>query len=128
MNHLAKWEFEKGYTPHNAKSVYIWGQDFSSLKKAAQDERCPVAYKTVTKRIRNGWDPIEALKTPPRVKPNPLPVKIGGTLYPSLKDAVENLGSIDYWTAYRRLENGWPLEEAVTKPVNKRKSSRYHWW
>lgn len=46
--------------------VEVWGESFPSVRQAAQDSRCSVAYQTVLQRLERGWPVEKAFNEPPR--------------------------------------------------------------
>ena len=98
-------------------------KQYKSFSEMAKDYK--IKRKNLDKRIQKGWTLQEALEIPEKRKQNILSVKLyeyQGQLY-SVKQ-LEKISGISKHTLYKRLKNGWSIEEAVEIPTGIRKGNK----
>jgi hypothetical protein len=97
-------------------------------------ERYGIAYKTAHMRLRKGWSPEDAVKTPlitqragikrnvPLHKASAEMVSVSGELM-TLKSASEKAG-LAYDTVCQRIKKGWAISDALSAPPHRGKRDK----
>ncbi|MDA7785485.1 GIY-YIG nuclease family protein [Pseudomonadales bacterium] len=94
-----------------SKPIKIEGIEYPSYAAAA--DHYGVQPGTFNLRVsRLGWSPEEAAGLRPRRAYGRHQIKINGKVYKSLKSAAEDQG-IAYKTVFKRLSDGWSVEQAL---------------
>ncbi|MCR5480130.1 MAG: hypothetical protein K6F27_09785 [Ruminococcus sp.] len=82
---------------------------------------------TVRERLKDGWDLQTALETPKKEHPRHANIIVPrkdhkGNTFATSTDLAESYG-LNRRTVYKRLQNGWTLQEALETPPHKRRGS-----
>jgi len=89
--------------------INIDGEE-KSIKEWSRDTRCIVNYDTLYYRITAGWDPYEAIKTPP---PETQIITAWGEHKTIDSWAEDERCRVCVSTLRSRLNNNWPTEKAI---------------
>lgn len=101
-----------------------WKGETKTLAEWADDERCKVRYKTLHTRVQKlGWNFAASMTTPSaRVSGRGEPLTAFGTTQSVTAWTTDTrcaVGSVK--TLWKRINDGWPAEKALTKPVRPKK-------
>ena len=107
---------------------YTWNGETHSLSVWGRIKPNGLGYETLRARLRDGWSVEEAFSTPQfDQSPDHMGdlVTIDGETHNV--DHWCNIKGMDKSTYYRRLKKGMSKEEAITKPVDKKRWSKERW-
>jgi len=107
---------EAATIPYLSKPVEAWGDVFTSFKTLLQDPRCKVKLGVLNDRLHQGWAIEEAATIVYDTNKKPL---VGwGRIYDSLNDlSQDSRCRVSYCVLRDRLNCGWSVEEAATRPL-----------
>lgn len=101
--------------------LVTWEGQTKTLAEWAEDPRCHVEYKVLWERLQDGWDFEKALTVPMRRKNGYRVVTAFGeskSLTEWMEDPRCEVPRLA--TLWKRINDGWPPESALTRPVRDR--------
>jgi hypothetical protein len=106
-----KWETQAEQNRNYGRNVFItWNGKTQCV--ADWSIETGINHETISKRIKSGWSPEEALTTPPL---NGKAIQFNGETRTISEWA--RIKNVPVTALYARLDRGWTVEKALTTPV-----------